>query len=264
VCLMCPSVHRRLIAKRLELVSPRGIRRFGPLLGTCTSFPMAKKVCLFVTLCPTVLSYHQHRGLPKLGWALAKWEVSLVMLVRLSNTRTRNILAFGAMAVLAGVLFVPGLAAAKTSVLKFVGVQGTSGNQADVSRAGQVLTSPADANSYFDSGTYAECGGCIPHALYSPPSGQAGILTSLHVDAFNITLPGDYAYIQIGNSTCSTFIANVDVVSPTYSGMTIVPYSPGLVIPAGDSLCISANALTAQVSAMGYTVPQSDAPSTPQ
>jgi hypothetical protein len=232
-------------------LTPAVIGVLGLALSIRGSFPMAKKVCLFVTPSSTVISYHQHHGPPKLGWALPEWEVLLVMLARLSHTRTRNILAIGAMAVLAGVLFVPGLAAAKTSALKFVGIQGTNGNQADVTPANQLYTTNAPPASLFAPTSVPIPSGTNLYPILTPAD-QDDIVTSLGVDFVS---PGDID-LYLSAPDCEEVYANVRILTDSTPSDTEVTFPTGLAVPNGDSLCVSNfNDAAGFVNVDGYSVP---------
>jgi hypothetical protein len=160
------------------------------------------------------------------------------------------------------VLLVPSAVALAKSTLKFTGIEGTSSNKADVTPAGQLLTTEANPASYFDSGTKEVSSGALL-AIYTPPSGSAGILTNAHVDSWSLTGTDPFLGLYLTNATCTTNTFELDEVDPSANGVTDLPFGPGQVIPAGDTLCAGTAAMSANVTAIGYTIPAADAPTQP-
>ncbi len=164
--------------------------------------------------------------------------------------------------VLVTLLVIPTTAYA-AGALKFVGIEGTSTNKADVSPAGQLLATEASADSLFDSGA-RNINSSTGALMYAPPQHSAGILMSIHLDVYgDAGASTAYESFYIGPS-CNTEDFLVDSPNPTTVGTVILPYSPGVVIPAGDELCaISTGSIASLASANGYTVPAADAPTVP-
>jgi hypothetical protein len=156
--------------------------------------------------------------------------------------------------------------AAFAAGITFNGIEGQNKLKADVTAQGQLETSPADLNSAF-----AEIEGLDDSStaltLYTPPSGEAAVITSFHVDAWDLS--GSDPYVQLFEGTgggsdetaCSGTTTLIDEVDPTADGVTVLPYSPGYVIPAGGSLCALNPGSDASVAINGYLVPAADAPS---
>ena len=106
-----------------------------------------------------------------------------------------------------------------------------------------------------------------PAELYSPPSGEAAVITSIHVSSFALSGTDPFLRLDVGTtldvSGCNV-LTQFEEVDPPTNGMTVIPYSAGYVIPAGDSLCSAGFGMQAAVTATGYLVPAADAPSTPE
>jgi hypothetical protein len=163
------------------------------------------------------------------------------------------------------ILLVPSVAVA--AGLKFTGIEGTSGHQADVSPSGQVLTAPADPSSYFSSietADYAE-GILIDQTqqVYVPPSGDAAVVTTIQSGYWDVGSISNDPFFQfyVGPVGCSAssgghFFAEID---PSTNGGSTTPVTPGQVVPAGDALCVAANDLDVDTYAQGYTIPSADA-----
>jgi hypothetical protein len=165
--------------------------------------------------------------------------------------------------VLVTLLVIPTTAYA-AGALKYVGIEGTSTNKADVSPAGQLLTTEAGADSLFDSGARNINNGSNGAPMYAPPQHSAGILMSIHLDVYGDAGAGNAGESFYIGPSCNTEDFLVDSVNPTTVGTVILPCSPGVVIPAGDELCaISTGSIASLASANGYTVPAADAPTVP-
>jgi hypothetical protein len=178
------------------------------------------------------------KSMPKLGWFVAGIAVAL--------------------------LLIPTVAGAKAA-LKFTGIQGTSGNQADVSPSGQLLTAPASPSNYFSSGSYGieEAGGSGTRAVFTPPSGEAVVITTIENAYWNVptssTPPSLGLMIATSNSCLAAGSTTFDTTDPPAGNSSATtPITPGQVIPAGDWVCLNAYDLGATVSVWGYTIPQAD------
>lgn len=156
-------------------------------------------------------------------------------------------------------------AAFASGALTWTGIEGQDKVKANVTEAGQLLTAQADINSAFASSPIEVLDDAPLQTIYAPPSGQAAVVTSIHVSSFDLVQgqTTSTAALKIGSGSCNTLIGSVDVVDPSSDGDTVLPYSPGLVIPAGDLLCALSVQMSAFVSANGYLVPAADAPATP-
>ena len=163
-----------------------------------------------------------------------------------------------------GVILAPVAAvAAGAGVTSLVGPNGT---KAAVARTGQLLTNPADVNSIriFTNLDSLQAGGtstgCVP--LYIVPAGDSLVLTQLTIDTWVDPTPGTSNNVIFWTGTSGTKCMNPigDVNPPTF-GDTVLPFSPGYVVPAGDDVAgIAGGGVSAEVYAMGYLVPVADAP----
>jgi hypothetical protein len=137
-------------------------------------------------------------------------------------------------------------------------IQGTSGNQADVSPAGQVLSAPAYPSHYFAGADAGLPTGGSAVALATPPAGGAMVVTSVNVSVYSAPSPGpsDFAEFVIGSGGCTTFVGPFEhAIYPSGIGSTQLTFDPGVVIPSGDVLCGGASVVGAYADATGYTVP---------
>ncbi len=164
--------------------------------------------------------------------------------------------------VLVTLLVVPTTAYA-AAALKFTGIEGTSTNKADVSPAGQLLTSPADPNSLYAS-TPTIVSALSGVKVAQPPSGSALVLTSLAVDVYYNPSGGgtNLIYFVVQNGSCSGDEVGSFAPDVAISGLNLVnvPIGSGVAIPAGDVLCGYSQGPAspeADVWANGYTVPSS-------
>jgi hypothetical protein len=197
------------------------------------------------------------------------------MSARLSNTRTRNILALGSVVILAGMLFLPRVASAETAVLTLVGIEGVSGNQADVTPADQLLTTTAQPlNLYSTDNAFVEPSGSTGSAvaaIATSPSGHALVLDHISATVFHLSGPvgeSDYSF-YVGTSDCKNQVTTenekyLDVYTPSGTGYTSeTDLDPGIPVPEGDSLCLGATTLTSSsklgvdATATGSVVPPS-------
>jgi hypothetical protein len=177
------------------------------------------------------------------------------MLSKLKNIRGGAGFVLG---LIVAVLLIPSVAIAATATL--TEIKGASGNKANVTAAGQLQTSPADINSAFATNIFGFDAGDGSVPIYAPPTGDAAVITSIHVDVSDLTgSADDYVVLDVCNQ--GIFLDEVDT---TTDGAWVLPYSPGYVIPAGESLCAATAAGFARVEANGYLVPAADAPSAPQ
>ncbi len=142
--------------------------------------------------------------------------------------------------------------AAVASVLTFTGIKGTSGNKADVSTAGQVLTAPATPSNYYATGQVNLTGAVA--VVATPPAGDGLVLTSLDISVYNFTAGSNYQLLM-GNAACTGPVSGYGhVFTPASGGDTEISFSPGLVIPSGDSLCGNlAGGASVAVTPVGYT-----------
>jgi hypothetical protein len=145
--------------------------------------------------------------------------------------------------------------AAVATVLTYTGIKGTSGNKADVSTAGQVLTASATPANYYadaDSGVTSP----TPVAVATPPSGDGLVVTSVSISAYSVTSPGaSVINLIVEPSGCTGYLGGFQHgVYPDSVGATELTFNPGIAIPSGDVLCAQAGfGAAAYVEVVGYT-----------
>ena len=189
------------------------------------------------------------------------------------------------------VLLIPTTAAA-SGVLKFVGIEGTSGQKANVTASGQLLT---NGEIQGTSGSQADVTGAnqvlsteaTPPNLYEPhsvdvledggtqviaappstPTGSSAlIIDSLHISVYLIGSPGAGTLftfdVETGSCSGTRVGPYFQQVIPGTIGEIDIPLDPGVRVPAGDSLCaVSEHFLGGAISASGEVVPSSSVPS---
>jgi hypothetical protein len=167
--------------------------------------------------------------------------------------------------ILAALLLVPTTAVAVTTATVTIIKGGTAAGQVSVTAAHQLLSTTASPQAYVDTGFVTAIGDGSVVVVASPPSGDALIVTTIHLSTYSDPAPGmlDYVAFWVGNNTGCTGGGSVgsyeQLVNPGSLGETDVPLSPGVAVPAGDALCAAANdKVDATVSAAGYTVPSSE------
>jgi hypothetical protein len=170
---------------------------------------------------------------------------------------------------LVAMLVVPSVAVAAT--LRFTGIEGTNGttstlNKAGVTSANQLETSSAGPSSAYSLEAAVDFLNDSWVVVAQPPSGDALMVTSIHVDTFYDPTTGPTEQpeptldLALFTGSCSGFIGFTDAISPSTNGETVLPYDPGLPIPAGDSLCGFASNLQVSTTAVGYSVPSGSVP----
>jgi hypothetical protein len=161
-----------------------------------------------------------------------------------------------------------GIAAAAVA---YNGIEGTNGatataNHADVTSAGQLLTTEANPSNFVQTGPALVEPTSSYTRIATPKSGDALIVTSIHFDVIAVPNPGDADVIFLQEETGSTCTGNQVgtwryVLNPPTIGGSDLPLSPGLVVAKGDALCgIVENGVNADISISGYTVSATDAP----
>ncbi len=168
--------------------------------------------------------------------------------------------------VVAALVLVPTAAVAVTNAVTIKG--SPSGNKADVTAAGQLLTTTANPSSFYQNMTTGLGAGAYGFLL-TPPTGLALVVTTIHIDVYSDPSPGGpdiVAFIiETGTSCSSSQVGSYNqIIHPDSLGETEVSLEPGLGIPAGDALCgAQTGSVGAQASVSGYTVPSSSVTSGP-
>jgi hypothetical protein len=188
----------------------------------------------------------------------------------------------------AAMLLVPTMAVAAT--VAYNGIEGTNGttttqNKAQVTSAGQLLTTGASPQSYeeytaYIDGAAGDNNGQDCEEVVAVPSGKAFVAQQIEVDVFEANSPsgysspfgpgyysnssfGLYADSSSEAGACIGLIATGEAPGNT-EGNVAIPLVPGYVIPSGYHLDAGGYGLTGQVYVTGYLVPSADAPSVPQ
>jgi hypothetical protein len=188
-----------------------------------------------------------------------------------------------AIGVLVTLLVVPSTAYA--AALKFTGIEGTSTNKADVTPAGQLLTteaSPTTYESYDANGnevsSFAAGQAC---QAVSPilPAGESYIVQDISaaIQTSNVQVVtgttnsenSQVAFVvaQPSANFCTTVSGYTPIgiaVAPAGNTGTVdLPQRPGFVIPNGYQIYALAGGTASFVTTNGYLIPSSDAPSAP-
>jgi hypothetical protein len=163
--------------------------------------------------------------------------------------------------VLVTLLVVP--TAAVAAGLKITEVEGTSTHVANVTSAGQLLTTEANPRDFFQNANEgpSTSGVFVPVAV--PPSPYALVVTTVHLDTYADPTPGfgQYAFlvVETGTSCTGSDVGSYfQILNPGGIGEIDIPVAPGLGIPSGDALCAeSGGSVGIGASVSGYTVPAS-------
>lgn len=167
-------------------------------------------------------------------------------------------------------------AAYAVAKLKFTGIEGTSTNRADVTPAGQLLTTEAQPSNLL-GGTFGDDGAVNDPStgeestIFQTPSANA-VIEALTVDVsyWDTSAGSDTLYeLYIGDGACARqpVTSWYLCLNPTGYGSTEIPLTPGVGIPSGDALCAYAQASTGSfqlsVTATGSVVPSTSVPAAP-
>jgi hypothetical protein len=152
-----------------------------------------------------------------------------------------------------------------TAALTFKGIEGTSGNKADVTGASQLLTATASPANFYDGGDVETITSGEWNELASPPTGDALVITAIQIDVYSDPSPGPEDFVALGVQTgvCSeTRVGSyAHSVNPGSVGPIELTFDPGIAVPSGDSLCqVTDGSVESENAAIGYTVPASDVP----
>ena len=172
--------------------------------------------------------------------------------------------------IIAALLLVPTTAVAVSTATMTIIKGGSASGEASVTAAHQLLSTTVNPKAYVNTGTAEITSGLNGYAIIaSPPSGDALIVTTIHIDTFYDPAPETNQYLLFfiaPSTTCAGSIVDPyqTIVTPSSIGETDIPFTPGLAIPAGDALCAEAtNNIEGYGSATGYTVPSGEVPAGP-
>jgi hypothetical protein len=155
----------------------------------------------------------------------------------------------------------------------------TSGTGAKVNSSGQLTVSgPVTANVAYPTSAIVHtddgagdnyvipdsCGSGTCRTMLKPPSGQAAVITTVHIDTADAAATGGNEYLDIArsnNGTCTLGSEDrlIEVFTPAVVGETALSYDMpgGLPVPAGDAMCVynsDPTNLAFYVMAYGYDV----------
>jgi hypothetical protein len=167
--------------------------------------------------------------------------------------RTGKGLGWIVVVALAMAVAVPTGALAATTVVRIVGISGTS---ADVSPAHRLLTAESAPKSYVSAGYFPVTGGGGCVHLFTAPAHQGVIVRQMVVRVK--TDPSFDASHVIGfvpSPTCAGAFVFED--QPSSLGTEVFTLEPGRPVPAGATFSVQAfgTGLTAEIQVTGYKVP---------
>jgi hypothetical protein len=145
----------------------------------------------------------------------------------------------------------------------------TSGSHASVNGGALTVAQASPKNLFVRSGPV---GGTFARIL-KPLPGKAAIVTSIVWDVYTAAATGAShniaAAISATDTSCSSLVLDPATGFPAFDfnpagiGLTVVPFQPGLVIPANRALCVAnfdTGNISAEVYVYGYYVAASAAP----
>ena len=123
---------------------------------------------------------------------------------------------------------------------------------------GTTTSREAPPNTLFRSSAFPGTT-CLP--LATPPAGKALVIKSVALDTFAIDSPGagKFAALWLGVNGCENLVMEIN---PPGVGLQNQPFEPGLAVPAGQRLWVSAFSISSEADAFGYAVPASAVPAT--
>ena len=153
--------------------------------------------------------------------------------------------------VVIALLLVPsGMAAARTA---YDGIIGTSGNKADVTAGGQLLTTEASPGQNWSFVFQPPTNATTQEELPTAPSGDLDVINQIQIDTFSDSSPGPGAFVYIDNSLHDQSIDSSTLadVNPPGLGNIVIPISPP---QAGFETTFPYSTINATVSHLGVTI----------
>jgi hypothetical protein len=183
------------------------------------------------------------------------------MLAKIKKMRGTTGFVIGAIAAL---LLVPSVAEASGITLVHI-VGAGSANQAAVTDARQLLVTPAQPANTVQSQQQYFYSGHVFKPIVTAPADYAIVVSNIAVDAYVVPSPGGFNDLQVYLSpsprgACTAGEGWEHYFFPTGVGEIDLPTSPGLIVPAGWSLCGWENGIYVTVSVSGQQVPAAEAP----
>ena len=137
----------------------------------------------------------------------------------------------------------------------------TSSRKAHVEVGGRLAVQEVPPTSYFHAQVFGaiSASGCV--VLATAPSGKALIVSDVRVSVYSVGTTGPGHYVAIYNDADCGMADVFGEVNPGAIGLNVVPFGPGMAIPAGGSVSVRVSGSpAADVYLDGYTVPSSVAP----
>jgi hypothetical protein len=170
--------------------------------------------------------------------------------------------------IVVAMVLVPSLAVA--SGVTLTEIKGASGNKADVTPAGQLLTTDASvATSWSTTASFGAADGQQPFDTEQvPQAGNFLVVTEIQIDVYGLAPnePAGTSVIniwscdQLTSGSCSTVGASLTSDNPSSPGAVVIPISPPEPIStASNALTVDTN-LYATLTASGYQLPCADDP----
>jgi hypothetical protein len=167
--------------------------------------------------------------------------------------------------VIAALLIVPSVAEASgITLVHLVGAK--SGNQAEVTDARQLLVTQAQPASTVQSPQAVFFSGHASGPIVTAPAKYAIVVSNIAVDAYSVPIPGTDDFVVYLTPAPNSGKCNAPVGTWTHYfilagiGEVDLPVSPGLVVPAGWSLCGEESGTSVFASVSGQQVPKAEAP----
>ena len=142
----------------------------------------------------------------------------------------------------------------------------TSGQHATVNGDGSLSATVASPKNFFVRSTPASSSSF--KRIMAAPSGHALVVTSIAFDVYIASLTGIGDQIEVAvsktDNTCSHTVSDPASFLPAFDlnpagiGDVVVPFQPGLVVPANRALCLlnaDTGHISAEVYAYGYQIP---------
>lgn len=184
--------------------------------------------------------------------------------MRLSRPSTGTILGAIALFIALG-----GTAFAASATVVNIADPTTPAHKAHVNSSGQLQTSGstsvtntvntelAPSSAFLHGENGAQSSACS--VVLTPPRGKAMIVRQVRINVFQDPSPGENQVVNIFTGIdCNSFVG---AVNPPAAGETILPFDPGLGIPAKSALSAeTGGSVEAEVFADGYSVPSSQVP----
>jgi hypothetical protein len=126
-----------------------------------------------------------------------------------------------------------------------------------VSLTGTATTQIAAPSTYLHSRSFPSAGNCT--VVATPPAGKAMIVRDMRINVYQDPIPGPGQYVSVyADTVCANLVGDVNAGTV---GETVLPFDPGLGIPAGSGLSVVVGgSVGAEVYTDGYAVPANQVP----